>query len=97
MNPGPWYLVMRPGGGYAVRSVDRKLIAEFYGTHMAVGEHRRNATACAQVPDMVEVLRDAEAYFGDRPARDSAARVIHANLIDVMVKAGIETLADRDK
>lgn len=49
------------------------------------------------VIDMLEALQAAEAYFGDRPARDSAARVIHANLIDVMAKAGIETLADRDK
>jgi hypothetical protein len=89
MTPGPW-TVGRLMGGFCVLDADRAILAEMRGSAKPHSEHRENATACAALPELVDVLRAAESYFGDLPSRDREALRLHGRITRVLDRIGVD-------
>jgi hypothetical protein len=89
LTAGPWRLVIR-GFGYMVLGPKGNIVAIVGdGSTRPNDNHRTDATAIVALPEVLQALAGAEAYFGDRPAKDEAARVVHRTIYDAMVRAGV--------
>lgn len=60
-----------------------RLIADCRG-QVSEAEQRANAKLCAASPDMLELLREAEVYLGDRPNTDRAAMGLHRRIVAML-------------
>lgn len=89
MTAGPWRLVMR-GFGYTVLGPKGNIVAIIGdGSTRPNDNQRTDATAIVALPDVLQALAEAEAYFGDRPSKDEGARDVHRTIYDAMVRAGV--------
>lgn len=89
LSAGPWRAVIRPFG-YAILDPKGRIVATVGdGSPRAAENQRTDAIAIAALPDVLKALADAEAYLGDRPAKDQAAREIHRTIYEAMVRAGV--------
>lgn len=93
MTPGPWS-VGRLMGGFCVQDAKRTIIAEMRGSRVPYPEHKANAFAFAAMPELVEVLAAAEAYFGDLPSSDKAALRLHGRITRALNAAGVQLEED---
>jgi hypothetical protein len=88
ITPGRWRVPDDLGGsdawanGVTVLNQGR-LIADCRG-QVSEPEQRANAKLCASAPDMLELLREAEVYLGDRPQSDKAAMGLHRRIIAML-------------
>lgn len=89
MTPGPWS-VERLMGGFCILDTKCTILAELRGSRVAYQEHKANAVAIAAVPELVDVLKLAESYFGDLPSSDKAAMRLHSRLVRVLNTVGVE-------
>jgi hypothetical protein len=67
----------------------RTIIAELRGSRVPYEEHKVNALAFAAMPELVEVLKLAENYFGDLPSSDKNALRLHGRIVRALSQAGI--------
>lgn len=88
MSAGPWTARLKRFG-YVVCDRDGKTVCAFGDSGLHPDKQRPNAVAVAAVPDLLAVLVACEHYFGDRPAKDTDARELHARLFQVLVQAGV--------
>lgn len=89
MTAGPWRPVMR-AFGYAILEPKGRIVAIVGdGSTRPTEEHKKDAVAIAAVPDVLKALAGAEAYFGDRPAKDEGAREAHRAIYAAMILAGV--------
>jgi hypothetical protein len=88
MTPGLW-TVGRLMGGFSVSDAKRTILAELRGSRVPYEEHKANASAIAALPNLVEVLKATESYFGDLPSSDKAAMRLHGRIVRALIQAGI--------
>jgi hypothetical protein len=88
MTPGPW-TVGRLMGGFSVSDAKRTILAELRGSRVPYEDHKANTLAIASLPDLVDVLKATESYFGDLPSSDKAAMRLHGRIVRALNAAGI--------
>ena len=88
MTPGPW-TIGRLMGGFSVLDTKRTILAELRGSRVPYEDHKANAIAVAGLPELVDVLKLAESYFGDLPSSDKAAMRLHGRIVRALNAAGI--------
>jgi hypothetical protein len=93
MVPGSWS-VGRLMGGFCVKTDKQAILAEMRGSQLPFAEHRRNAELIARLPDLVDMVRQAENYFGDLPSSDKAALRMHGKITRMLNSIGIDPTAD---
>lgn len=89
MTPGP-LSVGRLMGGFCVKDARQTIIAELRGSRVPYEQHKDNAIAFAALPDLIDVLKAAELYFGDLPSSDKAALRIHGRIVRALIQVGAE-------
>lgn len=90
----PWRCVLRRYG-YSILDTDGAIVASVGdGTSRPAEKERHIATAVAALPQIVEVLREAEAYFGDLSAGTPGAEELYRRLLAVMTQADITIVDD---
>lgn len=78
------------GFGYTVLGPKGNIVAIVGdGSTRPTEEHKKDAVAIAAVPNVLQALAEAEAYFGDRPAKDEGAREAHRAIYEAMILAGV--------
>jgi hypothetical protein len=77
-------------GGFCVKDAKQTIIAEMRGSRVPYEQHKSNAIAFASLPDIVDVLRQAESYFGDLPSSDKAALRVHGRIVRALIAVGAE-------
>lgn len=88
ITPGRWRVPDDLGGsdawanGVTVLNQGR-LIADCRG-QVSEHEQRANAKLCAASPDMLDLLREAEIYLGDRPNTDRDAMRLHRRIVAML-------------
>lgn len=86
---GEWRVPLEPvedesgAIGFVVMAGD-KMIADCRNPLLPVSEQRSNADLCQYAPEMLRLLKDAEMYLGDLPARDKRAGALHRRILDVL-------------
>jgi hypothetical protein len=93
MTPGPW-TAGRLMGGFSVSDAKRTILAELRGSRVPYEEHKANAIAVAALPELIDVLKAAESYFGDLPSSDKEALRLHGKIVRALIAAGAELAED---
>lgn len=106
MTPGIWRVVTgltgrllkSANGKVVVTGEENVVIADCRNDELVEGDQRHNAEVIALLPELLEVLRQAEATFGDLPSRcvDDDTMELHARMALLMQNAGVTPL-NRDE
>lgn len=90
----PWRATLRRFG-YTILDSNGGIVANIGDGSSRPGEKDRHiAAAIAALPEIVEVVRGAEAYFGDLPAGTPRAEALYHRILAVMTQADITIVDD---
>jgi hypothetical protein len=91
---GPWRHTVRRFG-YVVLDARGAIVASVESASPRPGDRERHiAAVIAALPEIVDVLQQAEAYFGDLPAGQHGAEELYRQILAAMTRADITIVDD---
>lgn len=91
---GPWRHVARRYS-YVVLDARGAIVASIGDGIARPGDRERHiAAVIASLPEIVDVIRQTEAYFGDLPAAAPGAEELYRQILSVMTRADITIVDD---